>query len=264
MDKTKQALDDLISSIVEVIPRLLTKATSSRVLATVGSLFGAYMVATQSGLQGMDAVIAAAAVVVSGGTYVISKSVQHVAEAKVVNSMIGEVTPVTNAPPKASPPPPTKHYMEAPNVQGWVEVAKSEATGKDNPAFFAAEIFDGTYYQRVNLGAYNPEIRLDIAQEMNLAAINLHEASFKEIVGISAPMEGEIYDHETKEEFRIRITKSRKECVFPSEHDDFQLNDILELYTHKENMEKLQGKTIDWDKFNNTPSELGRLGLKAV
>jgi len=153
-------------------------------------------------------------------------------------------------------------YDSPPDLKAHLEYLKRKATG-ENYAFEVAESFD-SFYNHHKLTHYHPDVRLDIAVEANDIAITLHKASFKEIVGIDAPGEGEITDHASKMEFRDRISKSRKECKFPTEHDDFQLNDLLTLYEHKDNLKKLAGKAVNWDKFEATCAELGRLGLAAV
>jgi hypothetical protein len=122
-------------------------------------------------------------------------------------------------------------FDSPPDLKGHLEYLKRKATG-ENYAFEVAESFDA-FYNHHKLTHYHPDVRLDIAIEANDTAIALHKASFKEIVGIDAPGEGEITDRASKMEFRMKITKSREECAFPSEHDDFQLNDILKLYEHE-------------------------------
>ena len=153
-------------------------------------------------------------------------------------------------------------YDDPPDLNGHLEYLKRKATG-ENYAFEVAESFD-SFYNNHRLTYYHPDVRLDIAVEANDIAITLHRASFKGIVGIDAPAEGEITDHASKMEFRDKIVDSRQECKFPTEHDDFQLNNLLTLYEHRENLKKLAGKTVNWSKFQATCSELGRLGLAAV
>lgn len=108
MDKTKEALDELLSKIILLPARLIDKSGSSRILTTVGSAVLAYVVATQAGLDGWAAIATTLGVAAPGTVYTVAKTVQHVKQpvnntATVVNSTVPNTD--TNAPDSGTVPP---------------------------------------------------------------------------------------------------------------------------------------------------------------
>lgn len=76
--KTSEAWDNLLASILEVFSRVFHKGTSSRVLALVGVGVYEYMILQQSGLQGVEAAVAAAVGAITGVSFIGFKTAENI------------------------------------------------------------------------------------------------------------------------------------------------------------------------------------------
>jgi hypothetical protein len=76
MNKTLQALDELVYSIISLIPSWLGMLKSTRTLTVIGTVIAVYYTAMHSGISGTDAVIAYAVEALTGISLVVGKTIR--------------------------------------------------------------------------------------------------------------------------------------------------------------------------------------------
>ena len=96
MNETKQMLDRVLANILGLLADLPGMLRSSRTWAFLITVAVVYITLTKSGLQGMEALLAALAQVITGGTFIIGKSLRGGSPNSVVKPTMPIQAPVVN------------------------------------------------------------------------------------------------------------------------------------------------------------------------
>jgi len=257
MKKTLQALDELMSSIVTLIPTWLNMLKSTRVLTLLGTGAVIYLTWTQGGLTEAQSQVAAMIEGVLGVTFIGFKTLRSSTPAPIVDSNTVE-------PEVAVKPKPKEVVYESPmNIDEFC----NSLIGTNYEKF--QDMNDIlTDYKLDNL---HPSVRLNIAQELvNVTIDALDDAWADELVKTKCAKTALIPDFtvfsnsQKRSAFEKMVMDETPGCEWLSTHQKLLLQDYERLYKWSANIAMLTGKPIKWDMGYNSCEMLGKFGLQAV
>lgn len=258
MNKTLSALDELLSSIITLVPTWLSMLKSTRVLTLVGTGAIMYFTATQGGLTEFQTVAVQAAEAVLGISFIGFKTIRSdngtvtVTEPKPVEPMVVEPKPTTTIP---------VDYAIPFNVK---EYATNGAT-----AFLKWEGFEDIYSQ-LDLTNFNPNIRTEFADQiLNEGKRRLDAAWNEEMKNekadpvIKPPDEDQFDSYDATEMYKKTIMDSIPGCAWIPQNISQLFKGYNKWYTMSNAMDDLYGKDIDWENAYSL-FLIGAKGLSAA
>jgi hypothetical protein len=196
VNKTVAALDELVSSIISLVPTWLSMLKSTRVLTLIGTGFVMYWTASQGGLTDVQTMIIQAAEAFLGVSFIGFKTLRS--ETKPVDVVVATTPTPTSTPVVVVPTPKIPFRPEAfmNVVMGKVGTMYGEVT--DSTIFYTAE---STYHNAWNFD--NEDARADCVDLL----IGLAKKAFETIWGRS--WEDEAVYVPTMEECLPKLFKDR-------------------------------------------------------
>lgn len=257
MNKTLQALDELISSIITLVPTWLSMLKSTRVLTIIGTGAIMYFTATQGGLTESQAMVAQAAEALLGVSFIGFKTIRSTGTATPTPTY----TPTASQPASTAPAEPEEviQYDEPFNIKNY-DVS-------DN-AYLSWENLEDLY-SMMDLRRFHPAVRIEFAIDtLNEGLFRLKAAFIDLMKGKAAepvdpPTAADFDQYDGTEEYKLKVMKAIPGCQYLPENIKNVIIGFGRTYEAKANAEKLLGKPINWTKIS-TIEDIRRVGLGAV
>ena len=279
MKKTLQALDDLIASIITLIPSCLGMLKSTRTLTAIGTVAALFITATQLGLDFQTALVYSILEVVTGVTLITGKTIrtgapqngQATSQSVSIFSvpkimcpqcgkMVDDRTWCSECNAVLHPTVPlAPTYSTPPILQ---EIGANEST-----AYLKWFTFWGMLDW--NLTNLNPQIRLEYAADiLKEDKKRLDEAWLEElsrtkasVSAIPAPQDFESY--QAIESFKKHIRDITPGCEWITINQDTMLRGYRHYFNGVLWVDKLLDKNIDW-QLAHSINELAEYGYNVV
>jgi len=277
VNKTLQALDELFYSIVVLIPTWLGMLKSTRVLTALGTAVAVYLTATQAGLSGSEAVIAAIVEAVTGVSLIVGKTIRSGAPA---NGQAGGATATTISKitcPKCGKLVDDKVWCSECNAvlhpsSGAIPQYSAPPRLQDIGANEATLYLQWLSFDKMlawDLTKHDPQVRMvfavDILNEYKsrLDAAWTEELQHTKASTIAIPTADDFASYDTIESFKKKIMDITPECEWLSIAQDAMLRGYLRYFRGLLWITRLFDMKLNWSKVN-TINDIAESNFSAV
>jgi hypothetical protein len=270
MEKTKAALDDLLSGVITIIPTWLSMLKSTRfltVLIIIAVLVWAWKF---SGLTDVQAQIVSIVGGLLGANFewvkTIGKKYETVATTNTAVAIPSNTTAATSNLSTAS----LVTYNTPIDIDAYIKGLGSSLYEQFTEC---KNIISG-----YNLLAIHPDIRVTVSEQVVDKAIDLAKAVWPTVVGTKtgglpfyrAPEASDYKDYASKQSFDKAVRDAIPGCQYMPEGANVLFRDMEELYTMRANLTLLEGKAVRWYESDGKTARikfiytLASMGLSAV
>ena len=269
MQKTISALDELVSSILILVPTWLSMLKSTRfltLLITLGVLIWAWKF---SGLTDIQAQIVSVVGGLLGVNFDWVKTIGKKYQPVVPATTSTPVATDTDSAPKLSTSSPVS-YNPPIDIEAYIKG-------------LGASLYDQfseckNVISNYNLLAIHPDIRVTVAKQVVDKAIALAVSVWPSLVGTApdgkpfyrAPESADYRDYAARQSFDKAVRDAIPGCQYMPEGANVLFRDLEELYSFRSNLALLDGKPIRWYEADGKQPRikyiytLANLGLAAV
>ena len=271
MEKTKAALDDMLSGVIGLIPTWCSMLKSTRfltVLIIIGVLIWAWK---YSGLTDVQAQIVSVVGGLLGVNFDWVKTIGKKYETTTVTVTDTTTTTSTAAAVTSKiSTEPTSTYIAPLDVDGYIKSLGASL----NDQYDECKSIISNY----NLLSIHPSVRVTVAEQVLDKTIDLAKAVWPSVVGTNpaggpfyrAPEASDYTDYASKQSFDKAVRDAIPGCQYMPEGANVLFRDMEEYYTDRANLSLLEGKSIGWYEADGKTARikaiytLAGMGLSAV
>ena len=267
MKKTIQALDDLLSAVITLIPTWLGMLKSTRTLAALGTVAIMYFTWKYGGVPEGYAAVIQGIEAAFGISFIGFKTIRSGAPAAALAAgqspgPASSAEPISSSAPQPTPAPgPAQTWAVPFDPKAYKSAAAT--------AYLRWEDYQDLRVN-LNLNIYNPAIRLDIARQIEEEELNYLKAAWDEesafnkaVATLPVPTPDNFGNYDGNEDYKLQIQKLIPGCQWLPENLNSLIIGYGNVYAALKNIELLLGKPINWYRIS-TIYGIQLEGLKAV